>query len=262
MSVLRVLGVGVLGPGLPSWEAARLTLSNQQPYRYELPAEPRPELLPPNERRRGARTVRWALAVAQEAIRASGIPASDIASVFCSSSGDGETLHEICETLATATREVSPTRFHNSVHNAAAGYWSIAAGSRRNSITLCGHDASFGLGLLEASALLHAGEDTVLLVVYDLPYPEPLLSARPITQPLAIAVVLSRKTGLPALAQWRLSLVREASAGASAGVWPEALDANPAAAGLPLLAAVARRTPHTVRIGIGASQTVIVECTP
>jgi hypothetical protein len=237
-------------------------LSDQQPYRYELPPEPRPELLPPNERRRGARTVRWALAVAQEAIGTSGAAASDIASVFSSSSGDGEVLHEICQTLATATREVSPTRFHNSVHNAAAGYWSIASGSRRNSVTVCGHDASFGLGLLEASALLHADERSVLLVVYDLPYPEPLLSARPVRQALAIAIVLSRDEDAPRLARWRLSLCPRPDAWQTGGVWPEALDSNPAAAGLPLLAAVARRTPQSVHLGIGASQAMAVECAP
>ena len=51
--------------------------------------------------------------------------------VFTSSSGDGDNVHEICETLAAADRQVSPTRFHNSVHNAPAGYWSIATRSRR-----------------------------------------------------------------------------------------------------------------------------------
>jgi hypothetical protein len=262
VSTCYVVGIGILGPGLPNWPTARRIFSNEQAYRYELPPEPRPELLPPNERRRGARTVRWALAVAEEAIRTSGVAASEIASVFSSSSGDGETLHEICQTLATTTREVSPTRFHNSVHNAAAGYWSIASGSRRNSVTVCAHDASFGMGLVEASAVLHADQNNVLLVVYDLPYPEPLLSARPVTQALAIAVVLSRNEAAPRLARWRLSLSPPAGVKQTGGVWPEALDGNPTAAGLPLLAAVARRSPQRVHLRIGASQAMAVECAP
>ena len=262
MSTLSVRGVGILAPGLPGWPVARQVLANEQPYRYEVPPEPRPDLLPSNERRRGARTVRWALTVAQEAVRSSGIPASETASVFASSSGDGQTLHGICETLATAARELSPTRFHNSVHNAPAGYWSIASGSRRNSVTLCGHDASFGAGLLEAHALLYADEKAVLLVVYDLPYPEPLLAARPIRQPLAIAVLLCREGGGQPLAKWRLSLAPYTATTPSAGVWPEALDANPAAAGLPLLAAIARSTTQTVHLGLGTSQTLAVDCIP
>src|SRR6266852_1178381 len=58
VSTLYVLGIGILGPGLPNWGAARRILSNEQPYRYELPPEPRPELLPPNELRRGRNAAR------------------------------------------------------------------------------------------------------------------------------------------------------------------------------------------------------------
>ena len=36
------------------------------------------------------------------------------------------------------------------MHNAAAGYWSIATGSMTESNVLCAFDASFGAGLLEA----------------------------------------------------------------------------------------------------------------
>lgn len=259
MNPLSIHGVGILGPGFAGWPASRQILANEQPYRYDVPAEPRPEILPPNERRRGARSVRWALAVAHEALAASSLPASGTASVFASSSGDGQTLHEICEQLATAAVELSPTRFHNSVHNAAAGYWSIASGSKRNSVTLCGHDASFGAGLLEAAALVEGGEEAVLLVAYDLPYPEPLLSVRPIRQPLAIALVLCGEGRGDALAHWKLSLSNE-SATPSPGVWPEALDANPAAAGLPLLAAIAQRAGRAVRLALGPSQSLRVEC--
>ena len=49
-------------------------------------------------------------------------------------------------------RELSPTRFHNSVHNAPAGYWSIATQSREPSTSLCRDDESFQAALLEAAA--------------------------------------------------------------------------------------------------------------
>ena len=62
--------------------------------------------------------------------------------------------HEICQALALAAREVSPTRFANSVHNAAAGYWSIATGSMMESNVLCAFDASFVAGLLDAMTQL------------------------------------------------------------------------------------------------------------
>lgn len=262
MNRLYVHGVGVLGPGLPGWAAARRVMSREQPYRYELPPEPRPDALPPNERRRGARTVRWAIAVAEEAMRDSGIPASSVASVFASSSGDGETLHQICEALARPEREMSPTRFHNSVHNAPAGYWGIASGSRGTSMTLCGYDASFGLGLLEAAALVQAGEGAVLLVAYDLPYPEPLRLVRPILAPLAIAILLSGEARPGALARWEASLSAEAAVADPAQDWPAELASNPAAQALPLLAAVARRAADTTRIALGRRQRLVIDSCP
>ena len=82
--------------------------------------------------------------------------------------------------LATDGREVSPTRFHNSVHNAPSGYWAVATGSREPSTSLCAYDASFAAGLLEAAAQATVDDRPVTLVAYDLPYPEPLQRARPI----------------------------------------------------------------------------------
>jgi hypothetical protein len=88
-----------------------------------------PVLLPPAERRRASRLVKAALGVGLEAINHAGADAAALATVFTSSSGDGHNCHALCETLASDDRQVSPTRFHNSVHNAAAGYWGIATGA-------------------------------------------------------------------------------------------------------------------------------------
>src|SRR3546814_10360262 len=76
--------------------------------------------------------------------------AGDLATVFAGSDADMAILQRISAALATPERIVSPTDFHNSVHNAAAGYWGIGTGSRAPSTTLAGYDASFALGLLEA----------------------------------------------------------------------------------------------------------------
>ena len=261
---LSLCGAGLLAPGLPDWAAARRVLAGEETYRYAPAAEPRPEALPPNERRRGARTVRWAIAAAQEALRDSGIAAADAASVFASSSGDGETLTQICEALAQPAREVSPTRFHNSVHNAPSGYWSIASGSRRAAVTLCAYDASFGAALLEAAALVHGGESAVLLVVYDLPYPPPLLAVRPIREPLALALLLCAETRAPALARWRVALAPESSSiPATIAPMPiPELASNPAAHALPLLAAVARNQAIEMHVSLPNGGGLTIETRP
>jgi len=82
-----------------------------------------------------------------------------------------------CKTLASDDRSISPTRFHNSVHNAPAGYWGIASGAMTPATVLCAHDASFGAGLLEALTQLAVDGSLgferggTLLIAYDMPIP-------------------------------------------------------------------------------------------
>ena len=92
----------------------------------------------------------------------------------------------------SSERLISPTRFHNSVHNAAAGYWSIAYGCTEASTSLCAGDASFGAGLLEALAQLAAVAPAVLLLAYDADYPPPLHAKRPIADAFGVALLLTR----------------------------------------------------------------------
>src|SRR3546814_5260866 len=131
-----------------SSDLARGVLRGEATFQPEPLAPYAPPLLPPNERRRATPVVRQAFRVAEEAI--AGRDAGDLATVFAGSDADMAILQRISAALATPERIVSPTDFHNSVHNAAAGYWGIGTGSRAPSTTLAGYDASFALGLLEA----------------------------------------------------------------------------------------------------------------
>ena len=59
----------------------------------------------------------------------------------------------MCATLAATPTLISPTKFHNSVHNAAAGYWTHRPPAATSASTaLTAFDASFGAGLLEAAS--------------------------------------------------------------------------------------------------------------
>ncbi|TLY67204.1 MAG: beta-ketoacyl synthase chain length factor, partial [Gammaproteobacteria bacterium] len=159
------------------------------------------QCLPSAERRRTGAVVRLALTVGHEATERAGVDAARLPAVFTSSGGDGENCHEICQVLASADRQLSPTRFHNSVHNAAAGYWGIATGATAASNALCAYDASFGAGLLEALTQVVVEGTAVLLVAYDASYPEPMRSARPIADAFGVALVLSPKAGAASLAR-------------------------------------------------------------
>jgi hypothetical protein len=175
-------------------------------------------------------------------VSAAGADASALGTVFTSSSADTANCHAMCEALAQPERIVSPTRFTNSVHNAAAGYWHIAAGSRAASTSLAAFDGSFGAGLLEAAAQAAATGQPVLLVAADLPYPQPLQAVRPLPDAFGVALLLAPAGAPAAIARLGLSLVPgDAALSHCADAGLEALRRGvPAARSLPLLQALAR----------------------
>jgi hypothetical protein len=231
-------GVGLLGPGLNGWDAAAEVLAQRLPYAGAKTVLPAPAMLPAAERRRSGPLVRLALAVGVEA--AAGRELSRLPTVFSASSGDGANCHEICQVLASSERLISPTRFHNSVHNAASGYWSIATGAMENASVLCAYDASFGAGLLEAMAQVAVEQVSVLLIVADGCYPEPLFAARPVPDEFGVALLLSPQPGAESRGRIALGFT-DAAPDRMQDAQLEALRAAiPAARSLPLLQALAR----------------------
>ena len=234
-------GIGLFGPGLQGWAAGREVLAGRQAYAPVAAPLPPVEMLPANERRRAPKIVKIALATGAEAFAAAGRDPAAVATVFASSGGDGDTIHEILSTLASPQREPSPTRFHNSVHNAAAGYWSIASGAKAATSSLCCHDGSFAAGLLEAAVQAVESAEAVALIAYDVPYPAPLSAARPIGAAFAVALLLSPVPSVASFARLALAIrpgAPEHSRGASPAL--EALRRNtPAARCVPLLAVLA-----------------------
>jgi Beta-ketoacyl synthase, N-terminal domain len=238
-----ISGVGLLGPGLSDWPQATRVVAGSVPYDPQPTVLPALECLPAAERRRTGTTVRLALSVGLQAAAHAGADAAQLPAVFTSSGGDGQNCHEICRTLASADRQLSPTRFHNSVHNAAAGYWGIATGATAASNALCACDGSFAAGLLEALAQLAIDETAVLLIAYDASYPEPMRSVRPIPDAFGVALLLSPAPQAVSLARVTATL-SEAPAERMADARLEALRAGvPAARALPLLRRLARREP-------------------
>jgi beta-ketoacyl synthase-like protein len=240
-------GLGVLGPGLGSWPEAAAVLLGQKTYQPAPAVLPMPAILAAAERRRTGRVVKLALGVALEAIAQAGEDPVALASVFSSSGADGHNCHELCQALALAGREISPTRFANSVHNAAAGYWSIGTGSMAESNVLCAFDASFIAGLLEALTQVTVDQEPVLLVAYDSEYPPPLHAKRPIPDAFGVALLLTPLRRATSLARLDAGLT-DAEFEQLADPALEALRSMfPAARSLPLLRLLAaRRSGRTV----------------
>lgn len=243
-----VEGIGFLGPGVGDWPAAARILTGVAFWESAPTVLPLPQSLPSTERRRTGPLVRLTLAVGLEATTRAGADPATLPAIFTSSGGDGENCHEICQALAAPGRQLSPTRFHNSVHNAAAGYWGIATGATSACTALCAYDGSFGAGLLEALCQLAVERTRVLLIAYDAAYPEPLHSVRPIPGALGVALVLAPERTAHSVAQLEAA-ASDAPADRLADAALEALRASiPAARSLPLLSQLARRTSGRVVI--------------
>lgn len=187
-------GIGFWTDGLPSWQSARAFVADGS-LPADAPRKPSPQLLAPNERRRAPETVAVALEVALAACTEAGRDPSHLPSVFASTHGDLAITDYMCSTLASEPRAISPTKFHNSVHNAAAGYWTIGNGCVQGTTAISAFDASFAQGLVEALAQLADGAEAVLLAGYDNAAVGPLETISHSRGLLGAALVLSQGAG-------------------------------------------------------------------
>jgi hypothetical protein len=264
MTACSLKAVGIAAPGLAGWTAAMPVLAGAAPYVASTETPYAPTLLPPNERRRATLSVRQAFRAAEDAVSGSAGDARGLASVFASSDADMAVLHRICAALAQEPRVISPTDFHNSVHNAASGYWSIAVQSMAVTTSLSAYDASFTVGLIEAVALAQEHTGDVLLVAYDASSPPPLAATRPLAMSAGVALILGRAEGATAAPFGRLEL-EQASGVESQCVLP-ALEnlrsGNPALRALPLLELVAARRAGRVTLRASGALHVGIRWTP
>lgn len=234
----HIEGVGAIGPGFASPEEFRTLIETGRADPSAPTPVPPPACLPAAERRRAGTSIKLALAAGLQALEVSGRDPTSLSTVFASSGGDGDNCHNICEALASDDRQISPTRFHNSVHNAPSGYWGIALGATATSTSLCAFDASFGAGLLESMVQLVHDRQPCLLIAYDVPYPYPLNRVREIGGAMGLALALAPEPTARSLARLTLNLGEgPCSELPEAGL--EAMRRSiPAGRGLPLLRAL------------------------
>ncbi len=200
MTTMRVdvLGIGTWSVGLEGWPAMAAVLRGEAacaPIDASRISRPSPTLLPAAERRRAPQSVAVALEVAREAVDmargANTIDSSSLASVFASAYGDLAIVDYLCETLAGDPRLLSPTRFHHSVHNAAAGYWSIATRDTGPTSAIAAGHETFAAGLLEAATQACCEDRPVLLVAFDTPAVSSLPLPIPSSTLFGIALVIA-----------------------------------------------------------------------
>jgi len=254
MTTLRffIEGVAFWSPTLPGWPMARAAFRGEGEPAASPAKRPAPEILAPAERRRAPDSVALALEVATAAVRASGRDAASLPCVFTSAHGDLAVNDYMCTTLADQPTLISPTRFHNSVHNASAGYWTIGTGCMAASSALTAYDGSFAAGLLEAATQCAADEQAVLLVAFDVQAVGALASVTRSEGLLAAGFVLAPAPSGGPQAGFELTLVHgaaEAPVLRSAAV--RALAGNAMADALPFLEALAADAGAAISLPLG-----------
>ncbi|MFM2287752.1 MAG: hypothetical protein RL684_895, partial [Pseudomonadota bacterium] len=270
-------GIGLWSPRLPGWALACDVLHGRAAPPAAPQARVAPALLAPTERRRAPDTVAIALEAAARACEMAGVAPASIPSVFASTHGDLPISDYMCATLAGTPRLLSPTKFHNSVHNAAVGYWTIGTHCMQASTALTAWRNTFANGLLEAAVQAHADDTPVLLVAYDVTARGPMATVTHSDGLLAVALVLlpdgAARVLTPAAGfaprhlriALRAGTVGPSAAASNAGgaatvePWAQLATGNAMLPCLPLMAALARADGASLRMDVGRGSHIDVQ---
>lgn len=215
-----IVALGAWGPGFEDWaELQGAIIGSASKKAAPVCAKPTPAIMPANERRRAPLPVSLAVETSWQAVESAGIAADNLACVFASGLGDTQLTDYLCSTLASEHKALSPTKFHNSVHNAPAGYWTIATQSMRAANSLCGFEHSASLALLEAMVQCQQEQTPVLLTCYDVPVAEKLGEMLKNTMPFSFSMIITPHAANATGVNMSARITSEAC------VWPE-LESN------------------------------------
>jgi hypothetical protein len=243
-------GIAFWASRLPGWDIARAVIRGEQAPPETPAPRPAPALLGPTERRRAPDTVAIALEVAARACAAAGRHPSELPAVFASTHGDLAISDYMCATLVDTPALISPIKFHNSVHNAAAGYWSIGTSSHAPYTAISAFHHTFGAGLLETVVQIACEQQPVLYVAFDVEAKGALSTMAPSRGLLGVALVLAPAGAARPGRKLSMRIVADdSSAPTPPGSAAAALVADNALAPcMPLLEALASDAPATLQL--------------
>lgn len=258
--IVHIEGIGWWSPGIADWSRAAALLRDEAPLPIAGEGKPAAAILPPNERRRAPTPVLLACEVAAQACAMAERAPATLRCVFASMHGDIAITDDLCTTLATAPLQVSPTRFHNSVHNAPVGHWTVATECHAASNAVSALRGSFAAGLLESAVLACMDQAPVLFAAYDIAAQGALTGVLPAAMPFGAALVISPQRGPRTLATLRLRHLPHVAQSAPLPANHAAfVEATPIANGLPLFSALARCAAGQMQLPNGAATSLSIE---
>ncbi|MCB9726986.1 MAG: beta-ketoacyl synthase chain length factor [Deltaproteobacteria bacterium] len=224
------------------------------------PAAPPPSALwiEPRARRRASLLTRALAEVASQAAMASGVELATAPTVFGSALGEASTMIGLLDQMWRENGELSPMGFALSVHNAAAGVISIAAGNRGFTTSIAADHDTPAMALVEALALVLTRGEPVLIVCADEAAPPHLVPEPERFEALAIALAVTPAgTDGPCLARFRGPFVGEPTLPGAAV--SDALARNPQMGLLDLADAALRGQTGVLRLDRGEGSGRCVE---
>ncbi|MFT7579362.1 MAG: hypothetical protein ACI9MR_001026 [Myxococcota bacterium] len=255
-----VTGVGVWAMGFP--DAAGWQTGTRDPA-IEAPTG---NALDRRSRRRASRLTRSFSDVLTEATTQANADLSTVPTVFGSSLGEAATMIKLLDQMWREKSALSPTSFAMSVHNAASGLISIAAGNRGFTTSLAADYDTVAATLFEAIGLVGTGHGPTAVTCADESAPKDLVPEAEHFDMLATALVLAPAADAQdgALATMRGPFVVAAD---EVCVPPsDAIGAtvarNPQVGLLDLIDAVQRQRYGVIRLDRGRGRGWAVELTP
>lgn len=256
---VHVAGISFWSTRLPGWDIARAVIRGESVAPTGNSSRPAPTLLAPTERRRAPDSVALALEVAAKACESAHVEPSTLPSVFASTHGDLAISDYMCATLAATPTLISPIKFHNSVHNAAAGYWTIGTHCDAPYTAISAHHYTFGLGLLEALVQVNDLEKPVLYVAFDVEGKGPLQAMAQSEGLLGVGLVLEPAQNSNEGARLSARLESEIPVTIAHSPAAELVAKNSMAPALPLFEALAREQAAKIVVATGSNSRLTLE---
>lgn len=180
-----IMGQALWSPGFGSAEAFFSGAADE--------AIDKPSLaqVPSRMRRATSLATKMSVATTIAAFEDAGFALDDAATIFGSAHGEIQIAVDQMAMMHDGDGRISPARFKNSVHNTAAGLFSITGKNKGFTTAIAAGDHTFAMSLLEALMVLGAGDaNKAVLCVAEESLPVPL-DRFGVQRPVAVAFALA-----------------------------------------------------------------------
>jgi len=239
--------IGLQANGLEGWTNSQTILTAQQPYQAKPLSKYSPLFLPANERRRATSTIKLALRTAEETLQNADKQTKPVPTLFACVDGDTEISAKMTSAILMDEPMVSPIHFHNSVHNAPAGYWMIGQKNQQAASAISAGEYQIATLFLEAMSQLSKEQPEILLIAYDLPIDPVIESITQPRNPFAFGLLLSLYASSQNIAEINTKIINKSITTRSISDW---FGDNQAAQFLPVLKALAKKQHYVIEFAL------------